>query len=202
MTGINAPGCYGSVLSFSSEDVTCVACSHHSQCGEKAYESLLELRKVMDVSEFEKRFNIERVKRGQEIVNARLQSSTKPKRRDPLTPEQRALVNDETLPVKPRKLIGSIFRKGFDGEYLLKAICKGINPFAGEKPEILDKAFQLFLIHEGQYTKKTLHQTFMEMGMKQRTAHSQVSIVVAALEILGVTEFKPRSGLIKLKERQ
>lgn len=200
MSDINAPGCFGSVLSFSSTDKTCAMCKYNQVCEEKAYESLLEMRQTVDVSEFEQKFNIHRIKTGKRIVNEAVQQSDKRKSRSKMTDEQRAIVDDDSLPVKPRKLLGSIFRKGFDAEYLLGAIRTGINPFRDKKPAILEKVFDLLL--DGGFTKSDLHKTYLAGGMAKRTAHSQVSVVVAALALLEVTNENKQSGKITIKGEQ
>jgi len=158
------------------------------------------MRELVNVSEFEKRFNIDRVKSGKTVVNEAPQKSDRVSRRSKFQDYQLDVINDESLPVKPRKMISAIFHKGFDGEYLLSAARAGINPYREQKPVILEKAFDLLL--SGGFVKSELHRTYMEMGMSKRTAHSQVSIVVATLFILNVTQEIVRTGKITLKENQ
>lgn len=196
----NQPGCFGSIINFSSTDTTCSSCPFSADCEDKAYTNLLEMREFMDVSEFEKKFNIHRINSGKEVVNEAVQKTGKRVRRSRLKDWQLEIINDVSLPSKPRVLIKSIFTKGYGGQYLNKAVKSGINPFRSQTPVILELVFDLLLT--GGFTKSQLHATYMSTGMAKRTAHSQVSIVVAVLAILEVTKENKQSGLITIKGDQ
>ena len=201
MTDLTKPGCFGSVLSYLPADDTCMACKSNDACGAQAYDSLMNMRKTMDVSELKKKFDIHRIKSGL-LVNGEKAPVQKQSRRSrlKLSEEQLKIVRDGSLPVKPREMISSIFGRGFDGDYLLKSLKAGVNPYLGQTPVILEKAFDMLL--NGGFSKKQLHTTYMEMGMAKRTAHSQVSIVVAALKILGVVNENIGTGRVKFEGEQ
>ncbi|NQZ54734.1 MAG: hypothetical protein HRT93_10860 [Piscirickettsiaceae bacterium] len=178
-----------------------MACKSNDACGAQAYDSLMNMRKTMDVSELKKKFDIHRIKSGL-LVNGEKAPVQKQSRRSrlKLSEEQLKIVRDGSLPVKPREMISSIFGRGFDGDYLLKSLKAGVNPYLGQTPVILEKAFDMLL--NGGFSKKQLHTTYMEMGMAKRTAHSQVSIVVAALKILGVVNENIGTGRVKFEGEQ
>lgn len=199
MINIEKLGCFGSILSFQPKDETCIGCPNISECGDTAYESLLGMRELMDVSELQKKFDIHRIKTGKSIADkGNLAKKVMPRSYSKLTASQLEIVNNDLLPVKPRKLIGSIFRRGFDGEYLLKSLKAGVNPFEGETPKILEQSFSMLL--DGGFSKKALHTEYLSMGMANRTAHAQVSLVVATLEILDVVKTNKHSGIVRFEE--
>lgn len=201
MSKVNTPGCYGSVLSFSPDDKACSLCPHKEECGDTAYDQLLKMREEMDVSALQRKFDVYRTKSDKSVVtNKPKAEQSSASKRTKLTAEQVALVEDEELPVKPRKLLRTVFGKGYDADYLLKALKSGVNPFKDKKPKLLDVALELLI--GGGFTKQQLHRTYMASGMAKRTAHSQVSIVVAALDILNLTDENIQSGRIKVKGEQ
>lgn len=201
MKGVEKPGCYGSIIAYVPADATCSACKLASECGESAYESFVEMRKTMDVSALSSKFEVDRIKSGKRLVKETAISDVKPTSaiasRAELLDWQKIILEDDSLPTKPRKLIGSIFRKGYSGDHLLASLRAGINPFSGKTPKILDMACEM--LSGGGFIKSDLHRAYMETGMTKRTAHSQVSIVVAALNILGVTYDEHDTGKVKFK---
>jgi len=196
---IGAPGCYGSVLSYDLSDEVCGKCQFSDACGESAFKSLQEIRKEINSEYIEEKFYRDRIKRGhsdQAVIKAKSDLPVICSHRTPLNLAHREVMNDDSLPKKPRVLIGTIFRKGMDGKYLAAALNQGVNPFSDKKPKILETMCDHLLA--GGFSKVELRNSYQNAGMTSPTANSQVSIVVSAFKILGVID-SGSSGRITIR---
>jgi hypothetical protein len=184
-----SPGCFGSVLSYDTSDAICSGCAFMGDCGEAAHKAMSEIRKDMDVPDLENKFDRDQVKNGNSIDDSKVKSKrivSVASRRLKLTPQQLEIVDDPSLPIKARKLIGSLYRKGIDGEYMLAALNQGINPFTNEPPKVLRLACDALM--QGSILKPDLRRIFERNDMSRGTANSQVSIITSAFLIMKITD--------------
>jgi len=187
---IGAPGCYGSVIAYDPLDTVCAECRFFDNCGEVAYGSLDKIRESLDVTELAKKFERHRVESGKEVKvvvapKAKASASNQVSRKK-LTPEQLEVITNDSLPKKPRVLIGTLYRKGITPGFILQSIRNGVNPFRGQKPLILEIMCDHLIA--GTFIKKQLFMAYQQTGMSKGTASSQVSIVVTAFSILEIID--------------
>jgi hypothetical protein len=107
-------------------------------------------------------------------------------RREKLTDYQIKIIENSDYPVKARKLVASLFRKGITGKYVKNLLSSGVNPFLNTKPVILDVICRLIL--ERSLTVKSLRDNFTRSGQGNKTALSQTHTVIHAFVILGVLD--------------
>lgn len=177
-------GCYGSAICNNPNSDACKVCSLFEPCYELSKASLERIKEkgVVDVSAQERRNFQYEVSTSTNVFKVVVGSS----KRQSLTDYQRAIVNNPVFPVKARKLVGSLFRKGITGKYIRNLLESRVNPFLNETPTILDIACRLIL--SNQFGKRSLRIAFEGSGQGSKTALSQTHTVIHTFMLMGVID--------------
>ena len=184
-------GCYGSVICNKAESEICQKCSLAIACFELVKENTekIKARHEVDTSVLERR-NYQRDVMAGKITNVIPHSG----KRETLTDYQKSIVENEAFPVKARKLVASLFRKGITGGYLRTLMKAGVNPFANSTPVILDVTCRLIM--RGKLSRANLRSAFISLGQSDKTALAQANVVVHGFLMMGVLtiDLKLRGG--------
>jgi hypothetical protein len=174
-------GCYGSIVCKNDKSEVCKQCSLSIACFELVKENTSRVKASfeVDISKHERRNFQHDVANGK--VSKVIPISGK---REVLTSYQMEIIENKVFPVKARKLISSLFRKGITGDYIRTLLRAQINPFANSTPVILDVACRLML--RNKLNKRNLRTAFMNLGQSDKTALSQANVVLKSLQLMSV----------------
>ena len=177
-------GCYGSVICNDPKSTVCQECTLFDSCNDLADKNRekIEGRDIVDVSFYKRREFQYRVEFSKPTNGAVVNSST----REVLTEYQLSIINNERYPRKARRLVGSLFRKGINGRYLINLMRMNINPFENGKPVILDVACSLLI--KGELSKNSLREMLIGRGQSQKTSLSQTHTVLHCLILMSVID--------------
>lgn len=176
-------GCYGSVFCNDEQNKICGSCNVYLACHEVANSSMGALRKKLNVEHLARKFEQARIRRGVALVSQPVISG----KRGKLTAEQKLLVANEKFPVKARKMVASIFKKGIDGIFIRRMLMGNSNPFRNATPAVMEAGCDLLI--NGSLTMRNMSDELMkrsDYSISPNTASSQSSTVIMALVIIGV----------------
>jgi len=168
-----APGCFGSIIAFSSEDGVCSHCPFAEQCESAHEERKRKLQATYGIK-------VPVKQRKQQAV-------------DPVTGEPVM-----TLSLKAQALLEKLDKSSLD---ICGNLQRGINPFNKNAPKYLKLLCHLMLINQRPVPNHYLVAAFMqEFNWKQDTAKTHVRIACQALEHVGAIALV--DGTIRIKQQE
>lgn len=170
------PGCFGFAVTYNVRSQVCQACSYKEACAEAAKESLNQLSQVIDTDSLKKLMHEEAVKRKAAKREERAQQATKPK----LPEAVEALIS--SLPNHAARTARAMIQVGVNHR---KSLLAGVNSMRGQKPATVEILFDLLIA--GPTTRQAYIEALLRaFNYTNGTASSQASIVIAAVQKLGI----------------
>lgn len=186
MKAERAYGCYGYVTTFNDQASTCQECALYKACRAEAYKALKAMSSEIDVTGLTGRFSDLAEKDNDPIrLGYRAPKSRRQKLKQYAQTKNAALLTMH-LPVKQRKLIAGIHKKGIPVRNLVHG---GSNPFDKHRPAFMRVPCRM-LIENGGFTRAQLKQALMQEfpNWNENTAESHASIAVGVLAALKVIQ--------------
>lgn len=202
------PGCFGSAVSFDADDDICKECAMFRPCMDKAGETLMEIRKHINIDKAIEQHNMGVIKAGAKPVAISYKGETRPattkarplSRRVEELDEEALKVLERITSKKPREQAERLLKRGLSGRYMRKVMREGFNPFYDGKPRFMQIACD-FLI-KGGYAKSELAGAFQEVGMSKTTAYSHVAIATAILIGMEAAIESRRNGRVVMSSKE
>lgn len=172
------PGCFGFAVTYNVRSQVCQTCSYKEACAEAAKESIAQLSQIVGTDSLVKLMQEEAVKRkaAKREEKAQQAASNKPK----LPEAVEALIS--SLPNHAARTARAMIQVGVNHR---KSLLAGVNSMRGQKPATVEVLFDLLI------AGPTTRQAFIEalkraFDYTNGTASSQASIVIAAVQKLGI----------------
>ncbi len=186
MKSDRAYGCYGYVTTFNEESAACRQCALFKTCKVEAYKALKAMSSEIDVTGLSGRFSAlveadkEPMQLGYKAPKNRRQKLKQ------YTQTKSAALLTMHLPIKQRKLISGIHKKGIPVRNLVRG---GSNPFDKHRPAFMRVPCRM-LIENGGFTRQELKQALLIEfpNWTENTAESHASIAVGVLAALKVLQ--------------
>lgn len=195
MKAEKAYGCYGYVTTYNDQAEACQACALRKPCRAESYKALKAMSSEIDVTTLTGRF-ADLIEKDPEPIR---QGYRAPKsRRNKLkqyTQTKSAALLVMQLPVKQRKLISGIHKKGIPVRNMIRG---GANPFDTQRPAFMRVPCRMLIEHGG-FTRPQLKQALLSEfpTWNENTAESHASIAVGVLTALKVVQ-KTNDHYVKL----
>lgn len=186
MKAERAYGCYGYVTTYNDQAETCKNCALRKTCKLEAYKALKAMSSEIDVTGLIGRFSdLAEIDREPIRLGYREPQSRRQKLKQYTQTKNAALLTMQ-LPVKQRKLIAGIHKKGIPVRNLIRG---GSNPFDKYRPAFLRVPCRMIIEHGG-FTRPELKQALLAEfpNWNENTAESHASIAVGVLTALKVIQ--------------
>jgi len=200
-----APGCFGSASTYSTDSVVCKACTAYRSCGEAAYERLQALREIVNVKDLLAQHERARLK-----ANLASPDPSHPMVTSPIPVRQPDVMNKPieratpmikvafAISVEDQRVLDAIGAKSVKAKEAATTLCKnnrindmramlprGRNPFATTGPQYLRIACDMLI--NGGFTKAMYRARLMQdLAWTDGTAGSHVAVACALLYSFGI----------------
>lgn len=186
MKAEKAYGCYGYVTTFNDQAPTCQQCALFKTCKKEAYKALKAMSSEIDVTGLTGRFSdLTEADNDPMQLGYKAPKNRRQKLKQYAQTKNAALLTMH-LPVRQRKLISGIHKKGIPVRNLVRG---GYNPFDKHRPSFMRVPCRM-LIENGGFTRQELKQALLIefSNWNENTAESHASIAVGVLVALKVVQ--------------
>lgn len=193
-----APACFGAISCFARDSVHCQKCAAFERCEEQSYQTLLEIRKVVNVDDLLKKHAKARLAQEAKRDKMRAEMNAKAKQTAYTKPKAPQIVERATkqekvvfeitekdeaiivsLPIKAQPFALTLLKSGMmhDIKYGLK---EGRNAIEAKKPTWLARTVDLLVA--GGFTRAELKAHLMtELSWSDNSAGAHVSLAIGIL---------------------
>ena len=191
-------GCYGFVTTHSDQSETCQVCPLYKSCRAEAYRALKAMSVEIDVTGLVGRFKDLTRDDPDPIFQGRVRPKNRRQKLKQYTQGGHEALLVMQLPVKERKIVTSIHKKGIP---IRQMVAAGANPFERHRPAFLRVPCRI-LIERGQFTRQELKQALLVEFPHwcEGTAESHASIAIGVLAALKV--LKKTNGMFVKRANQ